>query len=459
MPDPQNTGKVPPQSIEAERAVLGAMMLEVEAAGRALEILEEKSFYREAHRKLFRVMSLLFERSEPIDQITVAQELSNRGELEDIGGAYELSKLLDDIPSAANLEYYAKIVLEKSVARQIIHVATNAVSNAYDQSEDVYELLDRTENEIFRLSDRRLKGGFQPIDPIMSKTMETIESFHSLKSGVTGIPTGFSDLDEMTSGLQKSDLVIIAGRPSMGKTAFALNIARNAAVENEVPVGIFSLEMANHQLAMRLLCSEARVSSHLLRTGKLPKALYRNLSGVVGTLAEAPIFIDDTPSIPILELRAKARRLKAEQNVGLIVVDYLQLMRGPRSAESRQQEISEISRALKALSKELDIPVVALSQLSRAVESRGGEKRPMLSDLRESGAIEQDADVVMFVYRAEHYDRKDPELENKAEIIIGKQRNGPVGTVHLTFIKDYAKFEDQALYDDESRYAGANTPF
>ena len=434
-------------------------MLEVEAAGRALEILQETNFYREAHRKLFRVMSILFERGEPIDQITVAQELSNRGELEEIGGAYEISKLLDDIPSAANLEYYAKIVLEKSVARQIINVATNAVSSAYDQSEDVYELLDRTENEIFRLSDRRLKGGFQPIDPIMSKTMETIESFHSMKSGVTGIPTGFSDLDDMTSGLQKADLVIIAGRPSMGKTAFALNIARNAAVDHEVPVGIFSLEMASHQLAMRLLCSEARVSSHLLRTGKLPKALYSNLSRVVGKLASAPIYIDDTPSIQILELRAKARRLKAEQNVGLIVVDYLQLMRGPRSSESRQQEISEISRALKALSKELDIPVVALSQLSRAVESRGGEKRPMLSDLRESGAIEQDADVVMFVYRAEHYDRSDPELENKAEIIIGKQRNGPVGKVHLTFIKDYAKFEDQALYDDESRYAGANTPF
>lgn len=458
MSEAPNQGKVPPQALEAERAVLGAMMLEVEAAGRALEILEEMNFYREAHRKLFRVMSTLFEKGEPIDQITVAEELSNRGELEDVGGAYEISRLID-IPSAANLEYYAKIVLEKSVARQIINVGTRAISSAYDQSEDVYDLLDRTENEIFRLSDRRLKGGFQSIDPIMSKTMETIESFHSMKGGVTGIPSGFKDLDEMTSGLQESDLVIIAGRPSMGKTAFALNIARNAAVDHEIPVGVFSLEMASHQLAMRLLCSEARVSSHLLRTGRLPKALYSNLSKVVGRLAAAPIYIDDTPSIPILELRAKARRLKAEHNVGLIMVDYLQLMRGPKSVESRQQEISEISRSLKALAKELAIPVVALSQLSRAVESRGGEKRPMLSDLRESGAIEQDADVVMFVYRQEHYERDNAELEGQAEIIIGKQRNGPVGTVHMTFIKDYAKFEDQALYDDESRYAGANTPF
>jgi len=458
MPETPNQGKVPPQSLEAERAVLGAMMLETEAAGRALEILEENSFYRESHRKLFRVMNNLFEKSEPIDQITVAEELSNRGELEEVGGAYELSRLID-IPSAANLEYYAKIVLEKSVARQIINVSTRAISSAYDQSEDVYDLLDRTENEIFRLSDRRLKGGFQSIDPIMSKTMETIESFHAMKGGVTGLPTGFKDLDEMTSGFQQSDLVIIAGRPSMGKTAFALNIARNVAVDHQIPVGIFSLEMANHQLAMRLLCSEARVSSHLLRTGRLPKALYSNLSKVVGRLAAAPVFIDDTPSIPILELRAKARRLKAEHNVGLIVVDYLQLMRGPKSSESRQQEISEISRSLKALAKELAIPVVALSQLSRAVESRGGEKRPMLSDLRESGAIEQDADVVMFVYRQEHYERNNAELEGQAEIIIGKQRNGPVGTVHMTFIKEYAKFEDQALYDDESRYAGANTPF
>jgi len=455
----QDTGRIPPQALEAERAVIGSMMLEGEAAGKALEILDEANFYREAHRKLFRAMTVLFEQGEPIDQVTVAQELSNKGQLEEVGGAYEISKLIDDIPSAANMEYYAKIVLEKSVARQIINVATHAISSAYDQSEDVYELLDRTENEIFRLSDRRLKGGFQSIEPIMSKTMETIESFHSMKGGVTGVPTGFADLDEKTSGLQKSDLVIIAGRPSMGKTAFALNIARHAAVEEGIPVGIFSLEMASHQLAMRLLCSEARVSSHLLRTGKLPKALYSNLSRVVGKLAAAPIFIDDTPSLPILELRAKARRLKSEQNIGLVMVDYMQLMRGPRSAESRQQEISEISRALKALSKELDIPVVALSQLSRAVESRGGEKRPMLSDLRESGAIEQDADVVMFVYRAEHYERDNPDLENKAEIIIGKQRNGPVGTVHLTFIKDYAKFEDQALIDDESRYAGANTPF
>ncbi|MBS1272098.1 MAG: Replicative DNA helicase [Candidatus Marinimicrobia bacterium] len=443
-----NQGRVPPQSLEAERAVLGAMMLEPEAVGRALELVDESNFYRESHRKIFRVMSYLFEKSEPIDQLTVAEELSNRDQLEDIGGAYELSKLLE-IPSAANMEYYAKIVLEKSTYRQLINVATETITSAYEQGEDVNELLDRTENAIFRLSDRRLKGGFQSIEPIMTKTMETIESFHEMQGGVTGIATGFADLDGMTSGFQPADLIIIAGRPSMGKTAFALNIARNIALNTGTGVGIFSLEMANYQLAMRLLCSEARVSSHLLRTGRLPKALYSNLSRVVGKLADAPIFIDDTPSLPILELRAKARRLKTEHDIGMIVVDYLQLMRGPKSAESRQQEISEISRALKALAKEIEVPVVALSQLSRAVESRGGKKRPMLSDLRESGAIEQDADVVMFVYRQEHYERDNPELEGKAEIIIGKQRNGPVDTVELTFIKEYAKFEDAARYGDQ----------
>ena len=449
MAETSNTeGRVPPQSLEAERAVLGAMMLEPEAVGRALELLDEQNFYKEGHRKIFRVMSYLFEKSEPIDQLTVAEELSNRDDLENIGGAYEISKLLE-LPSAANMEYYAKIVLEKSIYRQLINVATETITNAYDQHEDVNELLDWTENAIFRLSDRRLKGGFMPLDPIMTKTMETIESFHEMQGGVTGVPTGFSDLDDNTSGFQPSDLVIIAGRPSMGKTAFALNIARNVALDHGVGVGIFSLEMANYQLAMRLLCSEAKVSSHLLRTGRLPKALYSNLSRVVGKLAAAPIFIDDTPSLPILELRAKARRLKQEHDVGMIIVDYLQLMRGPKSSESRQQEISEISRALKALAKEISVPVVALSQLSRAVESRGGDKRPMLSDLRESGAIEQDADVVMFVYRQEHYERDDPDLEGKAEIIIGKQRNGPIGTVHLTFISDYAKFEDAARYEDQ----------
>jgi len=455
MADSQQSGRVPPQALDAERAVLGAMMLDPEAVGRALEILEEQNFYREAHRKIFRVMNTLFEKSEPIDQVTVAQELQDRGQLEDIGGAYELSKLLD-IPSSANLEYYAKTVLEKSVLRQLINVSSNAITSAYDQSEDVYDLLDQTEHAIFQLSDRRLKGGFLNIKEIMNSTMETIESFHTATDGVTGIATGFTDLDDKTSGFQPSDLIIIAGRPSMGKTAFALNIARNAAVDHKVPVGIFSLEMASHQLAMRLLCSEAQVSAHKLRTGRLPSALYSNLSRKVGVLTEAPIFIDDTPSITVLELRAKARRLKAEHDLGMVIVDYLQLMRGPRSSENRQQEISEISRSLKALAKEIKVPVVALSQLSRAVESRGGDKRPMLSDLRESGAIEQDADVVMFVFRKEHYDRENTEHPGDAEIIIGKQRNGPIGTVHLTFLKDYATFKDQSMYSDEQF---VETPF
>ncbi|MFZ5518291.1 MAG: replicative DNA helicase [Candidatus Zhuqueibacterota bacterium] len=439
--------RVPPQDIDAEMAVLGAMFIEAEAVGKAVEILDESSFYKTAHQKIFRAAVELYDRQEPIDVITIASALSKKGHLESVGGNYYLIQLSELVPSAANVEYYAKIVLEKALLRQLINVSTDIASRAYDHKGDVYTLLDSIEKEVFVLSDRKLKKGFTSINATMHETFEKIESFHGMKGGVTGVASGFADLDQMTSGFQNSDLVIVAGRPSMGKTAFCLNICRNAAVDYGVPVGIFSLEMASYQLAMRMLCSEARVDSHAVRTGRLPMDDWQKLSMSVGVLAAAPIYIDDAPAQNILEIKAKARRLKYEKNVGLLVVDYMQLVQGPAGVESRQQEISSISQSFKALAKELNIPVIALSQLSRAVESRGGDHRPLLSDLRESGAIEQDADVVIFIYRPEVYGRTDE--EGIAEIIIGKQRSGPIGSVKLAFVKQYVLFANLSVNYNE----------
>ncbi len=448
----QNVDRVPPQSIEAEMSVLGSMMLDRDASGKAIEVLNEKDFYKNAHQKIFVAAISLYDKNEPVDLITLASELTRRGHLEEIGGNYYLTELVESVPSAANVEYHAKIVLEKSLLRKLINVSSNIAAESYAFKEDVYDLIDRAEQSIFDLSERRLRQGFVDIDPLLHETFEEIEKLHHRKGGVAGVPSGFEKLDEMTAGFHRSDFIILAGRPSMGKTAIALSMARNAAVDHKIPVGIFSLEMANYQLAMRLLCAEARVNSHLLRTGKLPTTEFPRLSFAVGKLAAAPIYIDDSPSLGILELRAKARRLKAEKDVGLLFVDYLQLIHGSSYLENRQQEISAISRSLKALAKELAIPVVALSQLSRAVESRGGDRRPLLSDLRESGAIEQDADLVLFIYRAEQYDithdSDGNSLEGVAEVIIGKQRNGPTGTVKLTFIDEYARFENLTMYQD-----------
>ena len=449
---PQAGDRVPPQSVEAEMAVLGSMLLDREATGKAIEILDETAFYKEAHRKIFQAAVSLYDRNEPVDLITLTEELNRRKQLEEVGGSYYLTELAESVPSAANVEYHARIVLEKSLLRKLINVATNIATEGYSGELNVFDIIDRAEQAIFSLAERRLRKGFMEIDPILHETFEEIEKLHHREGGVTGVPSGFEKLDELTAGFHRSDFIIVAGRPSMGKTAFALSLARNAAVDHQIGVGIFSLEMANYQLAMRLLCAEARVNSHLVRTGKLPVQEWQKLSLAVAKLAAAPIYIDDTPNLGILELRAKARRLKIEKNVGMIIIDYLQLVQGPGSAENRQQEISAISRSLKALAKELDIPVVALSQLSRAVEARGGDRRPMLSDLRESGAIEQDADLVLFIYRPEVYnnlyDEEGNSLEGVAEIIIGKQRNGPTGTVRLAFIDDYAKFENLATYRD-----------
>jgi replicative DNA helicase len=441
---PTQEQRVPPQAVEAEKAVLGAMMLGEEAIARTVELLDETCFYRDAHRRIFEAIISLFERTEPADLVTVREALKSAGHLEAVGGELYLAELLDEVATTANVEYYARIVLESAIKRRMIGTLTGIIGEAYEAGEDASELLDRAEQEIFSLSERRLRRGARPLEEILHRTFELIDQAHARKGGLSGVPTGYKLLDEKLAGLQSSDLIILAGRPSMGKTAFALNVARNVGVDGGLPVAFFSLEMSGHQLAQRMLCSEARLDFHAVRTGRLPKTDYQKLSMCVGRLAEAPIMIDDSPSLSVLEFRAKARRLRAEHSIGLIMVDYIQLMSGPRSAESRQLEITMISRALKSLAKELDIPVLALSQLSRAVETRGGDRRPQLSDLRESGALEQDADVVLFMYREEYYYRDKPEAQGKAELIIGKQRNGPTGTIPLAFHAEYARFDNLA---------------
>jgi len=444
--------RLPPQAVEAEQSVLGAMLLSKEAIGKAVELLDENFFYRVEHQQIFQAIITLYDANKPVDLITLTHELRKRRKLKETGGRVYLMNLLESTPTAANLEYYARIVLEKATLRKLADVATGIVTECYQPQVEADNLLDKAEQQIFNLSESRMRGGFVHIGEILPHTFEAIEEFHKREGFVTGIPSGFKELDSLTSGFQKSDLVIIAGRPSMGKTALSLSIAQYVSIKERLPVAVFSLEMSKSQLVQRMLCSEARVDSHLLRTGRLPNRDWPRLSIAVGPLSEAPLFIDDTPAIGVLEMRAKARRLKSSHNIGMVILDYLQLMQGPKGAENRQQEISTICRSLKGLAKELDVPVVALSQLSRQVEVRGKEHRPQLSDLRESGAIEQDADLVLFIYRPEIYgilqDRKGNPLQGVAEIIIGKQRNGPTGSVKLAFIDEYAKFENPAFVEE-----------
>lgn len=438
--------KLPPQNIDAEMSILGGILLENEAINRVLDILVPDDFYRESHRKIMRAMIELNEHREPCDLITLTTILKKRGELDEVGGGAYLATLVDFVPTAANISYYGRIVKEKAIARNLIHAATEIVTDGYDEQAEIEELLDKAQKTIFEISENRVKTPYFQLNAILKDTIKYIGDLYEKKEHTTGVPTGFLDLDHKTAGFQRSDLIIIAGRPSMGKTAFALNIAQYASIyaAPRYPVAIFSLEMSKEQLVTRLLCSEARVDASRLRTGNLLDGDWEKIMRGAEKLFEAQIFIDDTPAISVLELRAKARRLKAEHEIGMIVVDYLQLMRGSGSPESRQQEISEISRSLKALAKELSVPVVALSQLNRGLESRN-DKRPMMSDLRESGAIEQDADVIMFVYRDEVYNKDNPEVRGKAEIIIGKQRNGPIGTVDLTFLGEFTRFENYAV--------------
>jgi replicative DNA helicase len=434
--------KIPPQNIEAEQSVLGGILIEPEALSRILEILQEDDFYREGHRKIFSAMVALYQKGTPVDLITLTESLLTRQNLEGIGGASYLTSLADAIPSAVNIEVYARIVREKAILRRLINVTTEIASKSYLFSGEVEDILDQAEKSIFEITAAKITPHIYPLSEVIKDSFQTIEALYERKERISGVPTGFTKLDQMTSGFQPSDLIIIAGRPSMGKTAFALDIARNAATLAEIPAVIFSLEMSRQQLAIRMLCSEARVDSYKLRSGFIGERDWPRLTNAAGILSEAPIYIDDSPALTVLQMRAKARRLKSEKGLGLAVVDYLQLMSGRGGSDRREQEISEISRSLKALAKELNIPVVALSQLNRKVEDRT-DRRPFMADLRESGAIEQDADVILFIYRDEMYDENSKQ-KGTAEVIIGKQRNGPVGKITLAFIDQYTRFENLA---------------
>ena len=431
--------RIPPQNLDAEQSTLGSMLLEKEAIYKGAEILRPDDFYREAHRVIFEVVVHLANKGEPVDLITVSEELKQRGMLDKVGGVAYLTQLANFVPTAANVGHYANIVAEKSLLRSIISVATNIVKMGYEGSEEVDVILDRAEKDIFEISRKRNVKGFVSLRSILVETFERIEKLYESKGGVTGLPTGYPDFDRMTAGLQPSDLIILAARPSMGKTTFALNLGSYAAVELKIPAIIFSLEMSKEQLALKLLCSEAGVDNQRIRTGTLRDDDWPKLSHALGRLSDAMLFIDDTPGISALEIRAKTRRIKAEHGLGLVIIDYLQLMGSRSKSENRQQEVSEISRSLKALARELDVPVIALSQLSRAVEQRA-DKKPGLADLRESGSLEQDADIVGFLYREDYYN---PETDRKniTELIIAKQRNGPVGSVDFFFQKEFSKFQ------------------
>ena len=435
-------GKIPPHNLEAERAVLGAILLEPAILARAVELLTADEFYKDGHRKIFMAMIRLFERAEAADVLTVSEELRRAGELEEVGGQATLATLMEEAAVATQFTTYAMMVREKALLRELIRVGREMAEQGFDEAEDVQVLLDRAEQMLFKISERRLTKAAIPVRSLLNAAIQHIEALYHRKELVTGLPTGFPRLDEFTAGFQRSDFIIIAGRPSMGKTAFALNVVQHASVKERRPVLMFSVEMSKEQLVQRLLCSEARVDSHRVRTGHLQTSDWERLVQAAGRLADAPLLIDDTANLSALEARAKARRVRAEHGLELVVIDYLQLMQGRARAENRQQEISEISRSLKALAKELEVPVVALSQLSRAIEVRG-ESSPRLSDLRESGALEQDADVIMFLHRPGAY-RDDPTEENLTELKIGKQRNGPLGTVQLVFKAEYTRFESLA---------------
>jgi replicative DNA helicase len=431
--------RIPPQNLEAEQAVLGAILLDGEALVTALERVSDEDFYRTAHQHIFAAMQELGQEDEPVDLITLTAKLQDKQQLEDIGGVSYLSSLANAVPTAANVDYYAQIVEEKSMLRRLIRTATQIVSNGYAGGEEVSDLLNEAERKILEISNRRAGNGFVSIRDVLMEVFERVEFLYNHKGGATGVPSGFTDLDRMTSGFQRSDLIIVAARPSVGKTAFALNIAQNVGVRAKETVAIFSLEMGAAQLVQRMICAEANVDATRMRTGFLEGDDWEKLTMAIGTLSEANIYIDDSPSVTVADIRAKCRRLKKEKGLGMILIDYLQLIHGRgKGGENRQQEVSEISRTLKAIARELNVPVIALSQLSRGVEQRQ-DKRPMMSDLRESGSIEQDADIVAFLYRDDYYD-KESEKKNIIEIIIAKQRNGPVGTVELVFLKNFNKF-------------------
>lgn len=432
--------RVPPQNLEAEQSTLGAMLLDKEAIAKVVEMLVVEDFYRDAHRIIFDALVTLFNRGEPVDLVTVTELLRQRGALEQVGGASYISTLANTVPTSANAEYYARILRNKSILRSLVSVGAQIARMGYDESSEVDETLDRAEQLVFRISQRGETGTVADMKTVLMGTFDRIEQLYTSKGAITGLSTGFIEFDNMLSGLQPSELIVIAARPSMGKTALALNIAENVALADRKPVLVFSLEMSKEQLAQRMLCSQAGVDGQRLRRGLLTEQDWPRLSYALGRLSEAPIFIDDTPSVTALEIRARSRRLKAERGLALVVVDYLQLIQSRSRAENRQQEIAEITRSLKALARELEVPVIALAQLSRAVEATG-DKRPLLSHLKESGEIEQSADVVAFIYREEYY-KPDSEKKNIAEIIVAKQRNGPTGPFELHWQKEFTRFRN-----------------
>ncbi|SET24826.1 primary replicative DNA helicase [Oceanobacillus limi] len=444
--------RTPPHNIEAEQAVIGAIFLEPEAFSTASELLMPEDFYRASHQRIFATMISLADKGEPIDLVTVTTSLSNNKQLEEAGGVSYLTEVAESVPTAANIEYYSKIVEEKAVLRRLIRTATDIVTTSFDKEDAIEEVLNDAEKNILEVSGRKNSGAFKAIKDVLIDVYDNIEQLHHNDGEVTGIPTGYRDLDHITSGFQRNDLIIIAARPSVGKTAFALNIAQNVAVKTDENVAIFSLEMGADQLVQRMLCAEGNIDAQRLRTGSLQADDWSKLTMAMGSLSNAGVYIDDTPGIRVNEIRSKCRRLKQEHGLGMILIDYLQLIQGSgKPGENRQQEVSEISRALKGLARELNVPLIALSQLSRGVEQRQ-DKRPMMSDLRESGSIEQDADIVGFLYRDDYYDQES-EKQNIIEIILAKQRNGPVGTVELAFVKEYNKFVDL-----DHRYQESDVP-
>ncbi|MEM9822189.1 MAG: replicative DNA helicase [Bacteroidota bacterium] len=455
-------GKVQPQALPLEEAVLGAVMLDKDALAIILDIIRPESFYAEAHQQIYRAMLRLFEKTQPVDLLTVTEELKKAGDLEKSGGAYYLVELTNRVASAANIEYHARIISQKHIQRELISVSTQIIRNAYEDTTDVFQLLDEAEQGLFNITQQNLSRGYESMGTLASRALKQLEEMAQKEEGLTGVPTGFIDLDRLTSGWQPSDLIIVAARPGMGKTSYTLALARNAAVDFGKGVAIFSLEMSNLQLVQRLISMEAEISGSKLRSGQLEDYEWQQLQSAIEKMSEVPIYIDDTPGINIFELRAKCRRLKMQHDIQMVIIDYLQLMTGGSESGkgNREQEISTISRSLKALAKELSVPVIALSQLSRAVETRGGSKRPQLSDLRESGAIEQDADIVSFIYRPEYYsileDEEGQSLKGVAEIIIAKHRNGALKTVKLKFTDQFAKFSD--LDDPDFEGLGDDSP-
>ena len=445
-------GRVPPQAIDLEEAVLGAMMLEQNALTNVVDILKPDVFYKESHQKIFKAIHQLFSDSEPVDILTVTQKLQKNGELEAVGGAYYISQLTNRIASAANVEFHARIVLQKFLQRELIRISDIIIKESYEDSTDVFDILDRAEKELFAVSETNLRRNYADMPSLVKEAIKQIENSRDQEGHISGVPSGFSAIDRVTAGWQKSDLIVLAARPGMGKTAFVLTMARNIAVDFKKPVAVFSLEMAGVQLVMRLIASESELASDKLKRGQLEQYEWEQLNAKLSNLTDAPLYIDDTPALSIFELRAKCRRLKAQHDIQLVIVDYLQLMSGGNDkAGNREQEISNISRSMKSLAKELNIPIIALSQLSRAVETRGGSKKPILSDLRESGAIEQDADMVCFIYRPEYYkiheDEQGHSTEGLAEFIIAKHRNGALDDVPLRFVDKFAKFMDYETVD------------